>query len=343
MSWSQTLDTLVKIKPELVAQELANVETIADGMEMGNVFKTVRNIDDEALDKRTIARDILSVPYVHSASKGVAKESPTYTDVRITVPPMKFYTRIMAKDLKKAGRYKQQDFMAWMRENYLEEMKKDMDFSLEYLKRSCLTTGDLSYPYFLDSGWNTVALDLGTQIDGGTVSPLWNAASTTAEQIHAGLRTIVNAAKLTDGSYSYFQRAADLKIYCTEEAWSSAFSVLNGRQTIDVVSTRILAEDELQIGQYTLKSFGASWKNPQTQVSADAVSNHEIRIVDVGPNSRHTLAFLELDNVNATQSNKHILVQVIPDTYGEYVDVCLQMRPVPLFNANASAKAIVLS
>jgi len=343
MSWSQTLDTLVKIKPELVAQEISNIEVIRDGFEMMNVFKTVRNIDDEALDVRTIARDILSVPYVHSASKGVAKESPSYTDKRISVPPMKFYTRIMAKDLKKAGRYKQQDFMAWMRENYLEEMKRDMDHSLEYLKRSCLTTGDLSYPYFLDGGWNTVALDLGAQLDGGTVSPLWNAASTTAEQLHAGIRAIINTAKATDGYYSFFQRAADLKIYCTEEAWSSAFAILNGRQTIDVVSTRILAEDEIQIGQYTLKSFGASWKNPQTQVSADAVSNHEIRIVDVGAASRHTLAFLELDNVNAVGTNKHILVQVIPDTYGEYIDVCLQMRPVPLFNAAASIKAIVLS
>lgn len=343
MSWSQTLDTLVKIKPELVAQELGNIEQITDGMEMQNVFKTVRNIDDEALDKRTIARDILSVPYVHSASKGVAKESPTYTDVRVTVPPMKFFTRILAKDLKKAGRYAQKDFMAWMRENYLEEMKKDMDYSLEYLKRSCLTTGDLSYPYFLDSGWNTVALDLGTQIDGGTVSPLWNAAGTTAEEIHAGIRAIVKACRATDGSYSYFQRGADLKIYCTEEAWGSAFAALNGRQTIDVVSTRILAEDELQIGEFTLKAFGASWKNPQTQASADAVTNHEIRIVDVGPNSRHTLAFLELDNVNASGSNKHVLAQVIPDTYGEYVDICLQLRPVPLFNANASSKAIVLS
>jgi hypothetical protein len=343
MSWSQTLDTLVKIKPELVAQELGNIEQITDGMEMQNVFKTVRNIDDEALDKRTIARDILSIPYVHSASKGPAKSSPEYSDVRITVPPMKFYTRIFAKDLKKAGRYKQQDFMAWLRENYLEEMKKDIDYSLEYLKRSCLTTGDLSYPYFLDSGWNTVALDLGTQINGGSVSPLWNAASTTAEQIHAGIRAIVKTCRATDGSYSYFQRGADLKIYCTEEAWGSAFTALNGRQTIDVVSTRILAEDEIQIGEFTLKSFGASWKNPQTQVSADAVSAHEIRIVDVGPNARHTLAFLELDNVNAVGNNKHYLVQVIPDTYGEYIDICLQVRPVPLFNANASAKATVLS
>jgi hypothetical protein len=52
---------------------------------------------------------------------------------------------------------------------------------------------------------------------------------------------------------------------------------------------------------------------------------------------------LELDNVNAVGNNKHYLVQVIPDTYGEYIDICLQVRPVPLFNANASAKATVLS
>jgi len=343
MSWSQTLDTLVKIKPELVAQEIADIETIKAGFEMQNVFKTVRNIDDEALDVRTISRDILSIPYVASGSKGVAKESPTYVDKRITVPPMKFYTRIMAKDLKKAGRYKQQDFMVWMRENYLEEMKRDMDHSLEYLKRSCLTTGDLSYPYYIDGAWNSVALDLGAQIDGGSVSPLWAASGTTASQIHAELQALVNAGRATSGSYAYFQRASDLKIYCTEEAWMAAFATLNTRNTFDVVSSRVLAEDELQIGQFTLKSFGASWKNPQTQASADAVTNHEIRIVDASVNARHTLAFLELDNVNASGSNKHILIQVIPDNYGEYVDVCLQMRPVPLFNANASMKAIVLS
>ena len=343
MTWSQTLDTLVKIKPELVAQEIADIETLVHGFEMQNVFTTVRNIDDEALDVRTIHRDILSIPYVASGSKGVAKEAPIYTDKRITVPPMKFYTRLMAKDLKKAGRYTQKDFMAWMRENYLEEMKKDMDYSLEYLKRSCLTTGDLSYPYYIDGAWNTVALDLGAQIDGGSVSPLWAASGTTASQIHAELQTLINTGRSTSGSYSFFQRASDVKIYCTDEAWNAAFATLNTRNTFDVVSTRILAEDELQIGQFTLKSFGASWKNPRTQASADAVTNHEIRIVDVSPNARHTLAFLELDNVNAVGSNKHILIQVIPDNYGEFIDLCVQMRPVPLFNANASMKAIVLS
>ena len=144
MGYTVTQDVATRIKPELVIQELKSIPALKDGMEMKNVFKSERNFNDSHIVVNSVTKAVKYIPYVDQASQGVALGSITENDVRHTVPPMKAHARLWAKDLKKVQQLKGIDFNRWLREEVLVNVKRDIDYSLENLKRTMLATGDLS-------------------------------------------------------------------------------------------------------------------------------------------------------------------------------------------------------
>jgi hypothetical protein len=197
----------------------------------------------------------------------------------------------------------------------------------------------------LGQEWTTTTLTLGTQYDGGTASTKWDAAAKTLEQIWNDTTTIIRAAKNTTANSPYFQDPSQIKIYLTDTGFYNLISKFNGRQTIDTMNSRIVDASTVEIGGYQYTMFPGTYVNPQTGSSTDAVTAKEIRVVDTSAAADHTMAMLELDNVIAMQSqnNKHMLVNVVPDPYGNFIDICLEFRPVPVFTPEASIKYVTLT
>jgi len=345
MSVTTTLELASKIKPELIAQELTVFPKLVDGMKMQEVFKAPpKIINAPVLDINKIAKAIKSIPYVHQADKGVAANGSTEVDQIATVPPMKIHVRLTATELKRMQYLKGQEFMAWMREEIIADLSRNKDFSMEYLKRSMLTTGNLSYPYIVGNSWTTAALTLGTMVNDETFSNPWSTAGTTFTQIANELDNMRRVGMNTTTSASYFQSLSDIKVYATDADFNYLYGKLAGLQTIDVVKAADMGNGKIRVGDFVVERFPATYLRPgATDASTDAVTAHEIRMIDTSASAPHKIAMLELDNVNAIGANKHFLLQVVPDTFGEYIDIQLQFRPVPLFIPEACIKAIVSS
>jgi hypothetical protein len=342
-SYTQTLDLATRIKPELIAQELKAYPKMTDGFVGKEIFKRAKAINDTHLviDKET--QTVKSMPYVHDSLMGVMRKDTDETAKKVTVPPMKINARIDAKTLKNASRLKGQDFMAWMRETIVAQMARDKDFSLEYLRRSMITTGNLSYPYLLGDGLTTVDLALGTMINGGNFTYRWDHADTTFENILAELSTLRRTAAKTAGSTSYFGSPKSVKTWCPDAVFNALLGKLNSKQSIDVTPAVMKDEDNIIVGSYTITRNPFEYVKPDaSETLTEAITAKQIRMVDVSVAAPHTMGYLELDSVLATGNNKHSLLIVDVDKFGRWVDIQMQVRPVPLFIPEASAKAVVL-
>lgn len=344
MSYTYTQDLALRLKPEIIAQNFMKLTPLKDGMEMMNVFRTTRNIDDTMVDVKKLTQEVKSIPYTAQAAQGVSVNGNSEADVKHSVPPMKIHAKILAQDFSKLESLKGIGLDEYLQDGPLREMRRSMDYSLEYLKRSMLTTGNLSYPYLLGQEWTTAALTLGTQYDGGTVSTKWDAAAKTCEQIWNDTRTAIRAAKNTTANSPFFQTPEDVVVYVTDTGFYNLVSKLNGRQNIDVLNTGIIDDSTVKINGYTYKMFPGAYVNPQTGSSVDAVTAKQVRIVDKSLAAQHTMAMLKLDNFEAKRSgNNHMLINVVPDPYGNYIDLMLEFRPVPLFTPEASIKLVTLT
>lgn len=342
MGLTVTQDLVTRIKPELIAQQLKAMPKMTDGFVSQEIFKSAKTINDTHLVINKKTGYIKSIPYVDNAHKGVARKNSVETDVKVTVPPMKIMTRVHADTLITGQRLTGKDFMAWINEEITTPMMRDKDFSLEYLKRSMLTTGNLSYPYLQGETWNTQALPLGTMKDDGTFTNLWSTAGTTWEHIIAELGAMRRAAAKTNTSY--FSSPKNVKVWCPDAVFNALLAKVNGKQISDVSRARIVDEDTLQVGSYKVTRNPFEYVRPgATDTLTEAITAKQIRMVDVSAAAPHKMGFLQLSNTKAVGTNKHTLLIVNPDPMGAFIDVQLQFRPVPLFIPEASAKAIVLS
>ena len=343
MSYTITKELGSRLDPKIVMQAFSKLTPLQDGMEMKNVFKRSVNVRDRVVAVKDINKTIKSIPYVNQAVQGSNIGGGSEVSTLHEVPPMKAHARIFASEIGKAISYNKIEFNAWLQEK-LMDVRTSMDYSMEFLKRSMLTNGNLSYKYDMGKSFDTFGLSLGTMVAGGTVSTKWDAAAKTLEGVYVDIDKAVRAAQAATASSIFFNDPSQIVTYLEDTTWYNIFAKLNGRDTLDTVQAKKIGANAIDIGGYVLKRFPGKYLDGETQASVQAVTDKTVRIVDTSAAAQHTMALLELDNLNAINSSqKHLLVKTIIPDHGEYLDIMLQFKPVPLFTPEAAITMTVRS
>jgi hypothetical protein len=338
MSLTSTINAATRIRPELVLQVLGSLKS--PNLEvMTNVFKKKPNVRGDRATRRIISQSIKAIPYTSQKTSGVPLAGESQTIDSITVPPMKAHLRLEAGDVKAAQNLLGKDYNAWL-SDHLVQVRNTITWNMEWLARSFLSNGNCSYKFLVNEEWNTISYSLGTMLAAAAVPPtLFDAAGATLTDVITHLDGMYQVG-LDNAGRNDFQQKEKIIIYARTAVWNAIFNLLDGRTTNNVIGSRRLNQDDLQVGGWTIRKFDAATVDPEDQSAGNGYAVKTMRMIDTA--APHSMANLEVENLNATGGQKHVYVGVVLDPKGEFVDIDLQFRPLGMMVPEAMVNSLAV-
>ena len=329
MTFVHTIDPALRIRTEDIIQQLGSIDPVHLEM-MSNVFKNKKNVDNTTVTRELISQTIQSLPFVGDGSAPVALNGETISWDRFTVPSMKGSMRISASEFSQVKNLRGKDRAQWLREK-LVPVKRSIEWSTEYYLRSFLATGNHSYKVKIGDAFHTLSWDLGTAPSVSAPSVLFDNSSATISGVIQHLDSMFEAGNDDGLGNGYFQDPDNIIVYARKAVWNAIADLIDNRQTNDVVRTRVINKQDLLVGDHLIRKFDGAYLDPEDQSATQAITAKQLRMVDVSAMARHTLAYLEIENLNAVGGQKHVLTQQVQDPYGQFMDVHVEFRPLGMF------------
>lgn len=329
MSYVHTVDPALQIREKDIIQQLGAIDPLH--LEMStNVFKTKKNIDNTSVTRETITKTIQSLPFVGAGTAPVALNGETTSWDRISVPSMKGSMRLFASEFSKIKNLRGKERDLWLREK-LVDVKRAIEWSTEYYLRHFLATGNHNYKVLIGDAWHNLAFTLGTALSVSGPAVDFDDSAATISGVIKHLDTMFEAGNDDGLGNGYFQDPDNIITYARKDVWNAILDLVDNRQTNDVVRTRVLSKQDLLIGDYIIRKFDGAYLDPEDQSATQAITAKQMRMVDVSAMAKHTLAYLEVENLFATGSQKHVLINQVVDPNGNFMDIHVEFRPLGLF------------
>lgn len=324
------LDSAKILKPKLLLQLLGGIKKPETEV-IDTVFKIKKNVDGDKVSRRLTTRSIRAIPFVGQNRPGVPLYGKTIADDGITTPPMKCHHRILAADFAKLKNLAGQELRAALTEE-MQYVKDTVAWNREWFARHFLSTGNCDYEFLQDDGtYQAVVYSLGTMTAvAAAPAVLFDAAGATLTDVITHLDLMLKTGQDV-ANRNHFQDPNKTITYARTTVWNAIYDLLDGKQTNNVVTGRRLEDGlTLQVGPYKVKKFDANLVVPSTQAAGVGIPVKQMRMIDLGTSAPHTMANLEVENIKAVGGQKHVFILPVEDTYGAYVDIVVEHRPVGL-------------
>jgi hypothetical protein len=320
------MDSAKILKPKLLLQLLGGIKKPETEV-LDNIFRVKKNVDGDKVSRRITTRTVRAIPFVGQNRAGVPLYGKTVTDDGITTPPMKCHHRIMADDFEKIKNLLGQELRAALTEE-MQYVKDTVAWNREWFARHFLNTGDCDYEFLQDDGsYEAVTYDLGTMSTTAAPGTLFDAAGATLTDVVNHLDLMFETGQDV-ANRNHFNEPDKIITYARKAVWNAIYDILDGKQTNSTVTGRRIDKLTLDIGGYIIKKFDADLVVPSTQAAGVGIPVKQMRMIDVGSSAPHTMANLEVANTKAKGGLKHVFILPVEDTYGDYVDIVVQHRPV---------------
>lgn len=322
--FTSTIDPALTIRPELVMQVLQTIAPLP--MEITDkMFKNKKILYAATCTKESVSQIVQAIPYVGQGTDPPALNGKSSTFEALTVPPMGGSAQIPASEIKRAKQLKGQDYNAWLSQ-FVAFIKKTVQFNLEWYLRHFLATGSQNYKLKIAGEWNTSEYSLGTMT-------VVSAPTVKFDDTAAELVTVLNHLDTmykAGNDLGWFVDPNSIITYARSEVFSAILNLMNGTQTNNVLTAERRDIDTISMSGYIIKRFDGTRKDPETQANSPSITAKQMRMVDTSAGAPHTLVNLELDNLNAVGGQSHVLVDIVPDPHGRYVDIDVSWRPLGL-------------
>ena len=325
------------LNPKLLIQLLGGVKKPETEI-LDTVFKTKKNVDGDSVSRRITSRTVRAVPFVGQNRPGVPLYGKTVADDAITTPPMKCHHRILAGDFAKIKNLLGQERRDAITEE-LQYVKDTVAWNIEWFLRHLLVTGQCDYEFLQDDGtYQNVVYALGTLSAAPIVPPvLFDAATATLTDVVVHLDRMITAGQAV-ANRNHFQDPGKTITYARTAVWNAIYDLLDGKLTTNVVSAKRLDALTLDVAGFIVKKFDANTVVPSSQAAGVGIPVKQMRMIDTS--APHTLANLEIENLKAVGGQKHVFILPVEDSYGEYVDITVQIRPVGMLIPEAVVSSL---
>ena len=334
------LDSAKILKPSLLLQILSGIKPPETEI-LNNVFKRKKNVNSDTASRRIITETIVALPFVGAKNPGVILTGKSLTQDGIKSEPMKAHKRIEASDFDKMKNLLGVELRAALQDE-MRYFKDTVAWNREWFARHFLTTGNCDYPLLI--GGNAIAdsqvYSLGTMIAADAApGTLFSAATAEVSDVVLHLDHMYEKGKAT-ANRTHFNSKEGIIIYARTAVWNAIFTILDNKQTNSSITGRRIDQDTLEMGGWIIKKFDAETVSPVDQSAGNAIPVKQMRMIDTGPSSPHTMVNLEIANMKATGGNKHVFIHTVDDPYGNFVDIMLQHTPVGLFIPEAMVNSL---